>query len=145
LLELSGIPFYEASFSGRKSPPNRINSFTNPTKPSSAPFKEVMELSTFLLELTRMIAEVYGPYPLVAGLKDDNLNVRAKSLLVLNELGQAATPALISALMDPDVAVQAEAANILEALGEPAVDTLISALEDKRAHVRLNVEGLMFG
>ena len=139
LLEISDIPYYEASFSGHKSPPSSIPILSSITHPSNAPFKEVMESSTFLLELTRMVAELRGAYPLVAALKDDNTDVRTQALQVLKEMRQTATPALIAGLKDPEIDVQVEAANILSAIGEPAVDQLIAALADERAYVRLNV------
>jgi hypothetical protein len=139
IFELAGISFFEASFSGRKPTPKKINTSTAPKAPSSAPFGEAMESSSFLYELIRMLGELYGPYPVVAALQDVDLDVRKKSARVLQTLGPTAAPALIAALKDTDTDLQSEATNILVHIGAAALDPLLAALEEKNPNVRKSV------
>ena len=139
ILELSDIPFFETSFFGIKHPPSTIDMQLESKYPSGAPFLKAMESSSFLYEFARMIAEIYGPSPVVAALMDADINVRNQCARVLKSLGATATPDLISALKVADTTYQTIISNILIDIGEAAVDQLLVTMEDKSSNVRKNL------
>ena len=76
-----------------------------------------MKSSSFLYEVVRMIAELYGPSPVVAVLMGAEADVRKQCARVLKSLGPTATPVLIAALKDTDAFYQSIISEILIDIG----------------------------
>ena len=110
-----------------------------PKSPSGAPFLKAMESSSFLYQFARMIAEIYGPSPVVAALMDADINVRNQCARALKTMGATATPDLIFALKVADTTYQSIISNILIDIGEAAVDQLLATMEDKSFNDRKNL------
>ena len=79
---------------------------------------------------------------LIAGLSDDNPQVREMSAWTLSEIKEPAArvvPALITVLTDADENIRVVGSVILQNMGEPAVPYLIDALKAESSEIRLNV------
>ena len=139
ILELSNIPFFKTSFYGIEHPPSTIDMHLEPKSPSGAPFLKAMESSSFLYQFAGMIAEIYGPLPVVAALMDADINVRNQCARALKTMGATATPHLIFALKVADTTYQSIISNILIDIGEAALDQLLATMEDKSFNVRKNL------
>jgi HEAT repeat protein len=84
------------------------------------------------LGATAALAKIGAPAvePLIAALKDGDLDVRLGATAALAKIGAPAVEPLIAALKDGDWNVRQAAAGALGEIGAPAVEPLIAALKD---------------
>jgi HEAT repeat protein len=143
IVEIPGIPAYEKSFSGSKSPPSII-SFSYKT-PSSAPFHEALNESDFVPKLLKLIGEIHGIHPLIAALKDEDSQIRGCTALVLGEFRDSRTiEPLITTMQDGDEEVRKNAAKALgEIKDSRAINALINVLHSGSPDIRELVAELL--
>jgi hypothetical protein len=121
--EISGIPIYKKSFDAIKSPPyptyspHISGSNEEYRAPSGAPFEELLYgQGTVGSKIVEMMTEIYGITCVIAGLKDEDENVRESTAEALGWIKDPrAVEPLIAALEDEGLGVRKSAA---EALGE---------------------------
>ena len=133
--EIPGIPIYKKSFRAESWPYIIPGSMKDDQTPSGAVFYGPGSVGSKIIE---MMVEIYGITCVIAGLKDEDKDVRGETAFVLGEIKdpQAVEP-LIATLKDEDKDVRRFTAYALGEIKDPrAVEPLITTLKDEDKEVR---------
>ncbi len=132
------IPAYEKSFEGYISPPESIG-IQYPT-PSSAPFYNAYELSSFKKKMIEMMEKLYGPNILITIiLMDEDLEFREASVDHLDKLGWKPKNDIQKVLY---FMAKRQSSEILK-MREAAIEPLIEALRHDGLLVQLTATKIL--